>query len=1175
MPRRQSGYNAPLHLERQQNPMSQSPLLADLKLLPKSGDRQHWHRLLGSAASLAIANAARQLQRPLVWVTRDTASGRLIEQELRFYAADLDVLHLPDWETLPYDSFSPHQDIISERLTTLYHLPAFKRGVLVVPIATLMHKLPPPAYLQANSLMLDKGQTLDVEQLRDRLTAAGYRAVTTVYEHGEFAQRGSLFDIFPMGSELPYRIDLLDDEIDSLRTFDTETQRTLDQVEQIRLLPGREFPLTPEAIKRFRERWHEQFDVDHRRCPVYQDVSQGIAPAGIEYYLPLFFDECANLFDYLPKEIIVALDTQLHEAAQHFWEEVSERYEQRRHNIERPILPPQKIFDAVEQVFGRFKAQQQIVVDSEAGADGAGRIAFDTAAPPALPIDAKADDPIAPLRAFAEQQQRILFCVESPGRRETLLDLLGRHHLKPKTVDSWNDFIAGNHTLAITVAPVDRGLLLPGERIALITENQLFGQRVLQTRRRKRQTDIAENAVRNLSELRVGAPVVHIDHGVGRYCGLQTLTIDGQDAEFVTLEYADGAKLYVPVASLHLISRYSGAEGDATPLHKLGSDQWQKAKRKAAEQIRDVAAELLDIYARRAARPGHAFADPERAYDAFAAGFPFEETPDQLSAIAAVLDDMKAPRAMDRLVCGDVGFGKTEVAMRAAFMAVHSGMQVAILVPTTLLAQQHYESFKDRFADWPVAIEVVSRFRSDVEEKDVLKRLADGKVDILVGTHKLLQPDVLYKNLGLVIIDEEHRFGVRQKEQLKAMRAHVDVLTLTATPIPRTLNMAMAGMRDLSIIATPPARRLSVKTFVRKYDDELVKEAIQREILRGGQVYFLHNDVKTIEKCARDLQALVPEVRVGIGHGQMRERELEQVMSDFYHQRHNVLVCSTIIETGIDVPNANTIIIERADKFGLAQLHQLRGRVGRSHHQAYAYLLTPTETKVSGDAEKRLEAICMAEDLGAGFTLATHDLEIRGAGELLGEEQSGQINTIGFTLYMEMLERAVKAIRAGKTPNIEEPLDHGGEVNLRVPALIPEDYLPDVQARLILYKRIANASDEDGLRELQVEMIDRFGLLPDALKNLLRITAIKQRAQQLGIRKIEAGANGGKIEFEQQPNIEPIALIKLVQSKPAIYKLAGASALSFKTELGDGDQRFAFVEQLFDTLSPAAARRSA
>ena len=1152
--------------------MSLSPF--DIQLQPKPGDRQHWGQLHGSAASLAIAIAARQLQQPLLWITRDTASARQIEQELRFFATDIDVLHLPDWETLPYDSFSPHQDIISERLSTLHSLTTLRSGVLVVPVMTLMHRLPPSAYLHGNSLVLDKGQTLDIEQLRQRLSTAGYRAVTTVYEHGEFAQRGSLFDIFPMGSELPYRIDLLDDEIDSLRVFDPETQRTLHQVDAIRLLPGREFPLTPDAIKMFREHWHESFDVDHRRCPVYQDVSQGIAPAGIEYYLPLFFSQCASLFDYLSAQTTIVCDSGIEASAQTFWREANERYEQRRHNIERPILAPMRIFEPVEQLFARFKTHQQIILGND-GAANAGRFVFDTQTPPPLAIDAKADDPVRALRNFAATQ-RVLLCAESAGRRETLLDLLARNNLKPRAVDNWRSFIDSEVPLAIAVVPIDRGLLLPDNNIALVTESQLFGQRVLQVRRRKRQADIAENAVRNLTELRIGAPVVHIDHGVGRYCGLQTLTIDGQDAEFVTLEYAEGAKLYVPVASLHLIGRYSGADPETAPLHRLGSEQWQKAKRKAAEQIRDVAAELLDIYARRAARPGHAFADPAHAYETFAAGFPFEETPDQLSAIDAVLQDMKTPQAMDRLVCGDVGFGKTEVAMRAAFVAVHNGTQVAILVPTTLLAQQHYESFKDRFADWPVTIEVLSRFRSSAEQATALEKLAAGKIDILIGTHKLLQSDVKYHNLGLVIIDEEHRFGVRQKEQLKSLRAHVDILTLTATPIPRTLNMAMSGMRDLSIIATPPARRLSVKTFVRRYDDALIKEAIQREVLRGGQVYFLHNDVKTIEKTASALQAMVPEIRVGIGHGQMRERDLEQVMSDFYHRRHNVLVCSTIIETGIDVPNANTIIIERADKFGLAQLHQLRGRVGRSHHQAYAYLLTPEPAQLTTDAEKRLEAISLAEDLGAGFTLATHDLEIRGAGELLGEEQSGQINTIGFTLYMEMLERAVKAIRAGKTPNLDEPLNHGGEINLRLPALIPEDYLPDVQARLILYKRIANATDGDALRDLQVEMIDRFGLLPDSLKNLLRVTAIKQIAQTLGIKKIEAGPNGGKFEFEQQPKIEPITLVKLVQSKPATYRLVGAAALSFTAALEEYEQRFEFVERLLQTLTPAhAERRSA
>ncbi len=1149
------------------------PLL-DTALSPRPGDRQRWRGLHGSAASLAVAEAARGLDQLVLWVTRDTAGARQIEQELHFFLGDaaadggeLPVLHLPDWETLPYDTFSPHQDIVSERLTTLYRLPQAKRGIVVVPVATLMQRMAPSAFLQGNSLMLDVGQRLDVDTMRERLAAAGYRAVTTVFEHGEFALRGSLLDIFPMGSALPYRIDLLDDEIDTLRTFDPESQRTIDQVKQVRLLPGREFPLTPAAIKAFRERWHDSFDVDHRRCPVYQDVAAGIAPAGIEYYLPLFFESTATLLDYLPTQAVVVTDTGLEAAARAFWSEVNNRYEQRRGDLERPILAPAKLFQPVEELFASLKPLQQVQLEAEAGSG----TAFATSTPPALAIDARADDPVAALRRFAGER-RVLICAESAGRRETLRELLGSHHLKPDASTGWREFVDdGGQKLAITVAPLERGLLLPDAGITLVTEAQLFGQRVLQSRRRKRSGESVENAIRNLGELRIGAPVVHIDHGVGRYQGLQTLEIDGQAAEFLTLEYADGAKLYVPVASLHLISRYSGDDENLAPLHKLGSDTWGKLKRKAAEQIRDTAAELLDIYARRAARPGHAFADPGHAYDAFAAGFPFEETPDQQAAIEAVRADMAKPVAMDRLVCGDVGFGKTEVAMRAAFVAVHGGAQVAVLVPTTLLAQQHYESFKDRFADWPVTIEVLSRFRSAAEQSSALKRLADGKIDIIIGTHKLLNDDIKYANLGLLIIDEEHRFGVRQKDQLKSMRAQVDILTLTATPIPRTLNMAMSGMRDLSIIATPPARRLSVKTFVRPHDKALIKEAILREILRGGQVYFLHNEVKTIERTAAELAEMMPELRIGVGHGQMRERDLEQVMSDFYHKRHNVLLCSTIIETGIDVPNANTIIIERADKFGLAQLHQLRGRVGRSHHQAYAYLLTPPEKGlITPDAEKRLEAIAMAEDLGAGFQLATHDLEIRGAGELLGEEQSGQIHAIGFTLYMEMLERAVAAIRAGKTPNIEQPLDTGVEINLRVPALIPEDYLPDVQARLILYKRIANAPDADALRELQVEMIDRFGLLPEPVKNLFRVTALKQRAQQLGLRKLEAGANGGRVEFDAQPKIEPIALVKLVQSRPTTYKLAGAAALGFSSDLQEGEQRFQFVEQLLTTLTPAA-----
>ena len=800
--------------------------------------------------------------------------------------------------------------------------------------------------------------------------------------------------------------------------------------------------------------------------------------------------------------------------------------------------------------------------------EGVGRLRFNAKPLPDLAIQAKAGEPLAALRRFIEEYPgRVLFCAESAGRREVLLELLARLKLKPNEFDSWPAFTASKQRLGICIAPLDDGLLL--EDLALVAESPLFGQRVMQRRRREKSRDGGDNVIKNLTELREGAPVVHIDHGVGRYLGLVTMEFDGQAAEFLALMYAEEAKLYVPVASLHLIARYTGSDDALAPLHRLGSEIWQKAKRKAAEQVRDVAAELLDIYARRAAREGYAFADPKADYATFSAGFPFEETPDQQAAIEAVYSDMLSAKPMDRLVCGDVGFGKTEVAMRAAFIAVHGGKQVAVLVPTTLLAQQHYNSFRDRFADWPVKVEVMSRFKSAKEVSEAMQQLAEGKVDIVIGTHKLLQDDVKFNNLGLVIIDEEHRFGVRQKEQLKTLRSEVDILTLTATPIPRTLNMAVAGMRDLSIIATPPARRLSVRTFVMEQNNPTIKEALLRELLRGGQVYYLHNDVKTIEKCAADLAELVPEARIGIGHGQMRERELEQVMGDFYHKRFNVLIASTIIETGIDVPSANTIIIERADKFGLAQLHQLRGRVGRSHHQAYAYLLTPPRKQMTDDAQKRLEAISGAQDLGAGFLLATHDLEIRGAGELLGDGQSGQIQAVGFTLYMEMLERAVKSIRKGEQPNLDQPLGGGPEINLRVPALIPEDYLPDVHARLILYKRIANAADEDGLKELQVEMIDRFGLLPDPTKNLVRITLLKLQAEKLGIKKVDAGPQGGRIEFAADTCVDPLTLIKLIQSAPNRYKFEGATMFKIQVAMERPEERFNTLEALFERLTPS------
>ncbi len=1137
----------------------------------KSGNRYYWGQLHGSAQALAIARATKIHQGLSLVITADTSSALRLESELTFYAQaeGLPVLHLADWETLPYDTISPHQDIISERLSTLYRLPNTRQGILVVPITSLLQRLMPQTYLVGNSLMLAVGEILNVEQLRSNLEKAGYHCVDTVYEHGEFAVRGSLIDLFPMGSDHPFRIELFDDEVETLRTFDPETQLTLDKVEKIQLLPAKEFPLNKAGINLFKQQWLERFEVSVKDCPVYQDVSAGISPPGIEYYLPLFFDSCSSLFDYLPDNAQIFALGDIEKAAENFWLELLRRYENRRVDPTRPILAPKEIYLPIDELFGLLKNRCRTFIGNQTLEARAGHFNFSSAIPPSLPIRAQADNPLAALESFLmDYSGRVLFCAESAGRRETLLELLGRIRIKPVQMESWSEFLASSAKVAITIAPLDQGLFLEEPRLALIAESQLFGERVQQQRRRKQAQDNADMVVKNLTELKIGAAVVHIDHGVGRYRGLETITIDNQTNEFLTLEYADEAKLYVPVTSLHLISRYSGAEDDLAPLHKLGNESWQKAKRKAAEQIRDTAAELLEVYARRAARKGFAFPDPQTAYEAFAASFPFEETPDQQRAIESVINDMLSPKPMDRLVCGDVGFGKTEVAMRAAFVASHAGKQVAILAPTTLLAQQHYESLKDRFADWPITVEVLSRFRTTKEVNSVIERIADGKVDIVVGTHKLLSPDIKFKNLGLLIIDEEHRFGVRQKEQIKSLRAEIDILTLTATPIPRTLNMSMAGIRDLSIIATPPARRLSVKTFVRQYDEATIKEAILREILRGGQVYYLHNEVDTIEKTARDLQALIPEARVSIGHGQMRERDLERVMSDFYHKRFNIMVCTTIIETGIDIPSANTIVINRADKFGLAQLHQLRGRVGRSHHQAYAYLLTPDRRAMTDDAEKRLEAISAAEDLGAGFTLATYDMEIRGAGELLGEEQSGQIQTIGFSLYMDMLDRAVKAIRQGKQANIEQALKETIEINLRLPALIPADYLPDVHMRLVMYKRLANADSAEALRDLQVEMIDRFGLLPEQTKNLFRVTQIKLVADQLGITKLEANARGGLVEFSGDTKVDPLGIVKLVQSQPRAYKLEGANRLKFALELESSEKRLQCVNDLLDYLQP-------
>jgi len=1140
---------------------------------PKPGFHQDWCGLQGSAPGLVLAAAASAFKGLTLVVTENSRQAERLCAELEFFLdrnahPELELLRFPDWETLPYDSFSPHQDIISERLQTLYRLPSVKQGVLVLSVNTLLHRLPPPDYVQGNSLVLEAGQQFSIASMRKALEGAGYRCVDSVHEHGEFAVRGAIMDLFPMGSELPYRIELFDDEIESLRQFSPETQISSTKVKAIRLLPGREHPLTPSAIAAFRQAFREAFAVDVRRCPMYEDISRGIASAGIEYYLALFFPELATLFSYLPAQVQCHTFGELEAGAEEFWREIRARHDELGVDNERPLLPPARVFLPVEELFRALKQMPLTRLHSAAPEGATGAWHFPTQSFPDLAVEQKASEPLHRLKAFLQKRAgaSVLFCCDSAGRREVMLELLRRIELSPTAVADWQAFFSQRPALAITVAPLESGLWLQDPALVLLTENQFFVHHVSQQRRRGSQADNTDFVIKSLTELKAGDPVVHVDHGVGRYRGLSTFDVEGQLTEFLVLEYADAAKLYVPVANLHMVTRYSGGDPEQAPLHKLGSDQWQKAKRKAAEKIIDVAAELLDLHARRAAKSGFAFQIPAADYQLFANAFPFEETQDQQDVISSVLHDMQQPRPMDRLVCGDVGFGKTEVALRAAFVAISNHKQVAVLVPTTLLAQQHYDTFRDRFADWPVNIALLSRFVAGKQQDTTVQALVEGKVDILIGTHKLLQEDLRYKELGLLIIDEEHRFGVRQKERLLALKTTVDVLTLTATPIPRTLNMAMADMRDLSIIATPPARRLSVLTFVRQANPALVKEAIHRELLRGGQVFYLHNEVKSIERTAEAIRNMVPEARVVVGHGQLKESELERVMADFYHKRQNVLVCSTIIENGIDIPSANTIIIDRADTFGLAQLHQLRGRVGRSHHQAYAYLLTPHPKEMTGDAVKRLDAIAAADTLGAGFTLASHDLEIRGAGELLGEEQSGHMHSIGFTLYSEMLAETVKMLKAGKQPDLDRPLAAMTEVNLRIPALLPDTYLPDVHARLLLYKRLASARNEDELRELKVEMIDRFGLLPEPAQNLVAVTRLKLLAETLGIDKIEASANGGKLRFTASTNVDPMRLVNLVQKQSSRYAFSGATELRFRAETQSAHDRITMVEQVLHTL---------
>jgi len=1137
--------------------------------LPGPGLRVGWGRLIGASAALAAAELATIIDRPVLMLAEDPRHADQLEAEIRFFAGPgVPVQHFVEWETLPWDSFSPHQDIVSQRLNVLAMLPTMKNGIVIAAASVLQQRLPPVNYVQARSLSLSTGQILEREAFTNALVAAGYYRVPQVSEHGEFAIRGSLIDIFPMGTNMPVRIDFLDDEIESLRYFSPETQLSGEKVSDVNVLPAREVPLDADAIHLFRDRYRERFEGQPGKSRVYREISDGIAHGGVEYYLPLFFEANATLLDYVPGDCLILAPSGLDSLLQQFWAEANERYALCCLDPERPILNVDETFLAPELVSQQLKTLGHISYSAQSLSEGQNTCNYDTRLPPAMKVEARYDDAAASLMQFLQGfDGRVLFSTDSPGRREQLVDLLSGRDLDLARIDDWQSFKTLGQRIGVAVAPVENGVLLPGAEVAVISEQQLFGERTKTRRRRRRSDRDPETIIRQLNDLEPGSPVVHEEYGVGRYQGLISLEAGGITAEFLHLEYADGDKLYVPVHALDLISRYTGASPDNAPLHRLGSDQWEKAKRRAIGKIRDVAAELLDVYARRAARPGYSFHWPENDYRTFESGFPFELTEDQAHTIDDVLEDLASDQSMDRVVCGDVGFGKTEVALRATFAAVHGGKQVAVLVPTTLLAQQHGHNFRDRFAEWPVRVEVLSRFQSARQVKEIVAGLRSGSVDVVIGTHRLLQHTKDFRDVGLVIVDEEHRFGVRHKEAIKSLRSEIDILTLTATPIPRTLNLALGGLREMSLITTPPAERLAVRTFVSEWNEVIIREACLREIKRGGQVYFIHNRVEDIGRIAERLEKLVPEASIRIGHGQMPERELEQVMIDFYHRRFNVLLCTTIVESGIDVPTANTIIINRADRFGLAQLHQLRGRVGRSHHRAYAYLMAPPKAVMTADAVKRLEAIDSLEDLGSGFTLATHDLEIRGAGELLGDAQSGQIQEIGFSLYTELLGRAVDSLRAGDEPDLEAPLHAGVDINLHIPALLPEDYVPDVHLRLILYKRIAATESAGELRELQVELIDRFGLLPAGARNLMRIAAIKKSATALGIEKIDAADGGGYLVFGSESRIDPVALVQLVQNDNRRYRLQGSHRLQIRDDLSELETRFSTIENLLQDLA--------
>jgi transcription-repair coupling factor (superfamily II helicase) len=1153
------------------------PVHPSLHTPPHVGERQRLPALPPAADALLLAQLA-QNKTLLVIITASPLDAQRLRDEIAWFSPQLRIGLLPDWETLPYDNFSPHQDLISERLSTFHALARGQCDVLLLPASTAIARLAPPAFLSAHTFFLATGETLPLDRLRAQLTLGGYQFVSQVVTAGEYSIRGGLVDLFPMGAALPYRIEFDDDVVQSMRCFDPDTQRTLYPVTDIHLLPAREFPLSEAGRAKFRSRFREIFEGDASRISLYRDVSAGGLPSGIEYYLPLFFDETSTLFDYLPVETQIVLHRDVQAAIVEFLQDTHHRYKLIKNDRAHPVLAPQMLYLSDESFFTslrRFSVWRLPDTNPALKEDTGTNDPLPLVPLPPVTVDRKADYPLEALRGFLSAfSGRVLILAHSPGRLGTVQHFLSAHDIEPVPVDCFADFCATSSPLIIACAPLSAGFCWRDPSLAIITENELYAYTERPARRRT--TDQSQGSLegwlRDLSELSIGDPVVHETHGIGHYRGLVQLACsEEQTGEFLHLEYAEAASLYVPVSQLTVISRYCGADPDSVVPHRLGSGQWDRAKRRAAEQIHDTAAELLDLYARRSLRDGLAFDYDKADLEAFTAGFAFEETPDQMAAIDAVIHDMRAGKPMDRLVCGDVGFGKTEVALRAAFIAVASGRQVALLCPTTLLCEQHYQTFCDRFAlvahSWPAVIAELSRFKSAAEQDQAIKDLAAGKIDILIGTHRLLQKDVRFSRLGLVIIDEEHRFGVRQKETLKALRTEVDVLSLTATPIPRSLGLALEGIRDFSVISTPPQRRLAIKTFVSRWSEGLIREAALREFKRGGQIYFLHNEVSSILNMRDKLSALLPEARIAVGHGQLPERELERIMREFTQQKHNVLLCSTIIETGLDNPHANTIIINRADKFGLAQLHQLRGRVGRSHHQAFAYLLTHPDAKPSAAAQRRLEAISAMEELGAGFYLAMHDLEIRGAGEILGENQSGQVHEIGFALYANMLNTAVAALKRGeKIPDLSSTLSICADVDLGSPALLPNDYCPDVHHRLVLYKRLSACETNDDILALQEELVDRFGPLPPPAQTLIDVHQVRLAARPLGILKIEALDKEIRLQFTPSPPIDPGVIIGLIQ-KDRQFKLAGTDRLVWHCAHPDQKKRVRALFALLATLS--------